>query len=97
MSTLSSASTLAQVKQSYDDNASYQEDASPTKCRAFCTACTILLRRLPAEAGKGQTTLKIDLGQVKAELEQARAWLSPALANAPGGGVRFSDSTNFRS
>lgn len=51
MPSLTSASTLAQVEASYDDNASYAEDASVAKAKAFVTACRILLRRLPAEAG----------------------------------------------
>ena len=45
MSTLNGSSTLAQVQAAYDDNASYAEDSSVSKCRAFLTACRILLRQ----------------------------------------------------
>ena len=51
MSALSSSSTLVQVENAYDDNASYAEDESVAKCRAFLTACRILLRRMPAQTG----------------------------------------------
>ena len=57
MSTLTSASTLAQVKAAYADNASYVEDNSVAKCRAFITACTILLLNLPAEQGTREAQL----------------------------------------
>jgi hypothetical protein len=54
MGTLTAASTLAQVEASYDNNASYAEDNSPTKAKAFVTACRFLLRRLPAEGDAGE-------------------------------------------
>jgi len=53
MSTLNSASTLADIKASYADNASYAEDGSPAKARAFITACRLLLLKLPKRASKG--------------------------------------------
>ena len=51
MSALTSASTLTDVQNAYVDNASYAEDASIAKAKAFVTACRILLLKLPAEAG----------------------------------------------
>ena len=65
MSTLTSSSTIAQIEAAYTDNASYVEDNSVAKCRAFITACTILLLKLPAESGtrEGQMRLNPDLIQ----------------------------------
>ena len=42
MSTLDSTSTLGQVESAYADNASYAEDNSVDKARAFVTACRLL-------------------------------------------------------
>ena len=61
MSTLTSASTLAQVQAAYADNASYVEDNSVAKCRAFITACTILLLKLPAEQGTREAQLRLNV------------------------------------
>lgn len=96
MSTINSSSTLDQVKAAYDDNCSYQEDNDATKCAAFITACTMLLRRLPLEASKEGQTLRLQLDLLKQELRQARAWLATSSASAAGGGVLFSDFSNFR-
>jgi hypothetical protein len=80
MSTLSGASTLAQVKAAYDDNASYEEDASAAKCRAFVTAGRILLRRVPKRAvhgGRGAgEEIEIDPVVLRDEVTEARRWLA---------------------
>lgn len=96
MSSINSTSTLDEVKASYDDNCSYQEDSSPTKCAAFITAATMLLRRLPREATKEGQSLSLELDLIKQELRQARVWLATSSSSAAGGGVLYSDFSNFR-
>ncbi len=75
MSTLSSASTDAQVFAAYDDNASYSEDASVPKAKAFLTACRFLLRRMPKRAGSGNADLELNPDLIQEEMAQARTWL----------------------
>ena len=79
MSTLSSASTLAQVQAAYDDNASYAEDNSVAKCKAFITACRFLLRRVPkraAHGGRSGEEIEFDPDVIQKEKEAAELWLS---------------------
>jgi len=96
MSTLSGTSTLAEVQAAYDDNASYAEDGSTAKASAFLTACRILLRRIPTEAGKGSNRVRTDenLRRIQAELHDAQAWL----ATHPDAtdGVMHPDFSSFR-
>lgn len=96
MATLSSASTDAQVWAAYDDNASYEEDASRAKAFAFRLACKILARRLPMSASRaGQSVNRESLLQ---EAQQADAWLAanPADSGAGSTRVRFGDLQAFR-
>jgi hypothetical protein len=105
-STLSSASTLQQVLDSYDDNASYAEDGSIPKCKAFATACRIILRRRPKRARAGGASgqgeeIELDLTLIQKELDKAEAWLStnggtPVVAGAGGGGYLHVDLRDFR-
>lgn len=82
MSTLSSVSTLAEVQAAYDDNASWQEDGSVAKAKAFATACRMLLRRLATEQAVGQERVRLDenLRQLRAELSHVTDWIA---SNAP--------------
>jgi hypothetical protein len=78
MSTLSSASTDAQVKAAIDDNASYEEDASVSKAKAYVTAVRIWIRRLAerAKIDRDQKKIEADIEAFKSELETAREWLA---------------------
>ena len=76
MATLSSSSTLAQVEAEYDDNASWFEDQSLTKAKAFVTACTILLRRLYRLQSKGANTLGFDPERIEEQRKEAKEWLT---------------------
>lgn len=98
MSSLSSASTTDEVKASYDDNASYAEDNSPTKCRAFITAGTILLRRIPKSGKQGRDNeFELNSDLIRQELETARRWLSTSGTAAKGGGIIHCDlDSDFR-
>lgn len=74
MSSLDSQSTNAEVWSSYDDNASYEEDQSAPKCRAFITAATILLRRRPSESIVDGNKQAFDSDVIENALERARSW-----------------------
>lgn len=84
MSTLDSDSTDAQVNNAYDNSASYAEDGSVTKARAFITACRFLLRRMVKQAGHGPATLTLSPELVLQEMRDAQSWLAanPATTNA---------------
>lgn len=76
MSTLSSSSTWAQIKAAYDDNASYEEDASVSKARAFVTACRMILRRLATKAKNGDSEIEFDTRIVQDEMKQAQRYVA---------------------
>jgi len=95
MSSLSSASTNDQVRAAFDDNASFEEDASPAKAAAFLTACRILLRRRPSSVNTDGVMVTFDPGPVEAELVRARTWLA-LNGSANGGSVRFLDFSGIR-
>lgn len=97
MSTLNGSSTLAEVMASYDSNASYVEDNSLTKARAFITACSILLRRTPSNMEKASNTLSFNVQVVKQERDDALAWLVARDPTAQvGPAVTYADFRNFR-
>lgn len=96
MATLSSASTLDQVKAAYDDNSGYDVDGNVTECQIFIQACRILLRRLPAETSKEGQSLRIELQRIEEALAQAKVWLATSNTAAAGGGVLYSDFSTFR-
>ena len=75
MSTLTSSSTLADVQAAYDDNASYLEDNSVTKARAFVTACIFLMRRKAERSRHGPAEHEFDIESLRLQLKEARRWL----------------------
>jgi hypothetical protein len=96
MSTLSGTSTDAEVWDSYDDNASYEEDGSTTKAKAFITACRILRRRRPSSLTReGRSASYESLAQ---DIKEAQAWLesATAAASSSGGRVRYLAMENYR-
>ena len=95
MSTLTSSSTDAEVWAAYDDNASYEEDASRTKALAFITACRILIRRRPKRMYRDDRGSDFDEVAIREEMQAARRWLSlnPA-SDTPR--VREADLSYFR-
>lgn len=102
MSTLTSASTYAQIQAAYRDNASYAEDHSVAKAKAFVTACRFLLLELPRSAGtpQAETTTAIDL--IQKEKTAAEEWLGAndvdtgAGASARGPSTSVASFRNFR-
>lgn len=96
---LDSTSTLVEIEAAYDDSASYEEDRSVAKCRAFITAVRLLLRRYRRKIQRGSgTAIENDVAPLKAELQRAQTWLAQHDTSATGGGgsVRFASFENFR-
>ena len=77
MSTLDSTSTRPEVQAAYDNNASYEEDNSPAKCRAFITACRFLVR-LTAQfvSASGSEQVGMDVKLIEGQLRDAKKWLT---------------------
>lgn len=95
MSTLSRTSTDQEVWESFDDNASYEEDASPAKAAAFITACRILMRRRPQSSNTDGTMITFET--ISGLYEEARKWLAANRTNGAGaGGVRHLDLSGVR-
>lgn len=102
MSTLTSASTRSEINAAYLDNASYEEDASVAKAKAFITACRFLLlpKLTPARsAGPGDGgEVEFNLDVVRAEMQAAQQYVA---ANDSGsyegfGTVKHVDFTGLR-
>lgn len=100
MSTLSGSSTLAEIQASYADAASFEEDASPAKARAFITAARLLLMKLPASSGHSGNQLQFNLQLIRAEMDRARQWLSTNGSTGADGSqqspARYASFHNFR-
>lgn len=75
MATVDSSSTDAQVQAAYDDNASYAEDRSVAKARAFLTAARILLRREYAALSDGGSSGQKRVDLIQKEIDSAKEWL----------------------
>lgn len=88
MSAISSISTLPQVQAAYDDNASYAEDGSIPKARAFITAARILLRRLP-DHSTPEASLRFRVDLIQSEIREAQKWLD----NRDGGDAAVAGGT----
>ena len=95
MSTLSASSTLREIKASYLDNASYQEDESVPKAKAFITACRMLLLQLPKRANlANRNEIEIDTKLLPEQIEEAKAWI--ATNDVAAGAVKHSSFEAFR-
>lgn len=86
MSTLDSQSTLQQIQAAYADNASYEEDGSVTKAKAFVTAVRLLLQRIPKRSSMEQSEVEHDPRMLQDELIAARRFI--ATTSAAGGSTR---------
>ncbi len=98
-STLTSASSNAEIEAAYIDNASYQEDADAVKARAFVTACRVILLKRPQRVGQGnKLNLEYNLELVEKQLQAAQQWLAtnPAAQGATNPSIRHPDFTYYR-
>lgn len=99
MATVNSSSTRQQVLDAIADNASYQEDQSIAKCRAYCTALRVFLNRWGfEESQKGASRLRYNVAaQYRADLTEAQAWLNTQSSQAGQyGSTRALSIENFR-
>jgi hypothetical protein len=71
MSALTSTSTLAEVSAAYDNGASYLEDGSVSKAKAFITACRFLIRRYTTGASVAGSSIQRDLKLIQSEMQAA--------------------------
>lgn len=99
---LSSASTMAEIENAYDDNASYDLNGSVTECKEFIAACRILLRRKPQDRSIDKMSMGYNLELWQTQLAKAEQWLSindstTAAASAHSGSVRHFTMADFRS
>jgi len=92
---LTSASTLAEIKAQYFDNAAYEENASPSEAAAFITACRYLLLKLPKRIrdGGGYET-ELDPIIIQAELKAAQQWRRANVTSQRS--VRYASFEGFR-
>lgn len=95
MSTLSSASSLTAITNAVMDNMSFEEDGSLAKARAFVTAANLWLLKNAGSSSRDGNSLTLNVAQIQAMVEQARAYV--AQSAAAGGGVKhFTTSEGFR-
>lgn len=94
---LSSSSTTDDVLAAYADNASYEEDADTAKCKAFISACRLLLSpaHLPRKTGAGGNEVELVPEVIERRMDDARRWLAAQIA-ATSGGCTHLDLTGFR-
>ena len=82
MSGITSASTIDQVEAAYIDNASYAEEGSVAKARAFVTACRVLLLKMPKETGSRDSRLTLNPELIHQEMSLAQDWINASDSGA---------------
>ena len=96
MSALNSASTLAEIKAAYADNASYSEDGSVAKAKSFITACRLWLMKIPrrvARGGPASEEVEMEPRLLIDQIQEAKRYV---VCNAQHEATMYSDFTNFR-
>jgi len=91
MASLSSSSTLAEIRASYADNASYEEEGSVEKARAFLTACKLLVARLYTIEAADGAQVQREVRLIAEQESAARKWLQQV-----GGAVVPTSTTSPR-
>ena len=99
MSTLNSSSTEDEIEAALIDNASYEEDRSVSKAKAFLTALRIRIAQAQSNVAEGATAIQYDLNMLYQQSNEVRRWLaendtSPKLN--PTGNVKFISFKNYR-
>jgi len=88
---------FAALRAAYDENASYLEDGSAAKARAFITACRRVLMHLPKRVnagGGGGEEVEMEVRVLQDQIADAQAFLTQSnLASAP---KRHISLENFR-
>lgn len=88
---LTSASTFAEVKAAYLDNAAWEGNVA--KATAFVQACRFLLLLLPSQTGRASAMTQFRPELIKDEMERASAYVACAGSVANNVHPNF---TNFR-
>jgi len=83
MADLDSTSSEDDVRASFRDNASYEEDGDASKCRKFITACRFILGNPSVFRALGQE-MQMSVASIEKMMRDARVWLS---ANSTASGV----------
>jgi len=98
MSDITGTTTFAELAAIYRANASYAEDNSISKARAFVSACNALLLDLPSRttSGRGGHEIEFDVGQISAARDKAQVWINANESNATRPRVRHVDLSNYR-
>lgn len=98
MATVTSASTRQQVLDAIADNASYVEDASSAKCKAFITAIRLFLHRWAFQKSReGMSEIWYDPKVMRDDLAIAEQWLATnGSTSGQAGGVKFYSVSGFR-
>lgn len=95
MSTLTSASTDAIVKAALEDNASFLEDASAAKAKAYITAALIWLSRKPTSMTRAGNSIALSHEHVYRTMQLAMTLANQAVP-ASGGVKHFTFNEGFR-
>lgn len=98
MATVTSASTDQEILDAYRNNASYEEDGSTSKAKAFITVCQVILGERPASAGTGGQNVVFNMAAVQKAIDTARRWLAlnGGASGTSGGSVRHLSFRNLR-
>lgn len=97
MSTLSSTSTLDEIKAAYMDNASYEEDASVAKAKAFVTACRLLLMKIPKVSQDSEgARVEMNPDLIQREMAEAREYVRAHEPTTTAGSTGRATSRYFK-
>lgn len=95
--TLSSASTLSDIKAEYADTCSYEEQGSTSLAKRFVTACRLLLLKLPKSGGHNGATVDMSTDLIHQQLQDAQQYVAAADSTQNrGGGVVHVDFDDYR-
>ena len=95
---LDSKSTFADIKASYMDNASYEEDSDILKAKRFITACRFMLNPtfLPQVTEHSGERVELFLESVERQLKDAQAFVSQDGEQLVGEEITYISFANSR-
>ncbi len=97
---LTSDSTYAQVKAAYDNNSTYDLEASTSKAKLFIQACRVLLQRIAERSKSGGVELEKNVEVIEQQQKDALTWLrandATIAAQGSQGYVRHFEMKEFR-
>jgi hypothetical protein len=98
MATVDSTSTREEVLDAIADNASYREDNSVAKCKAFITALRVFIHKWRfVESRENARQIRYSESEARLDLASAEAWLNANnTGNAPYGRVKQYSVGSFR-